>query len=454
MKLPSRFPDPETADPQGCGLVAVGGYLSPELLIDAYAHGIFPWPCDEDSPLMWYSLDPRMVLLPERFRYSKSLRRVVESGRFEVCVDTCFEDVIRSCAAVKREGQDGTWITEAMVEAYCRLHRMGVAHSFETLCDGRLVGGLYGVSLGRFFCGESMFHTVRDASKVAFVKLVEYSLMHGFRFIDAQQPTRHLSSLGAEPMPRKEYLKMLDDNLVIQNQSNQSNRNNQSILKLQSFKSHSVALSLGGNQGDVRRSIGEALRLLGEVLGPLTACSRFYESEPWGFDHPVPNFLNVCAVFDTDLSPHEVLEAAMQIEKRLGRQRTAVSSQQSAVSGQQLAVSSQQSAVGRGWNTRVPLKHSNIQALKHSHYSSRPIDIDILFYDNRVIDCPDLQVPHPRMHLRRFVLQPLAELMPQFVHPVLKLRIAELLSVCPDRGVVKKCPATTGNKPKKMKSDI
>ena len=405
--LPSQFPDPETADPRGRGLVAVGGDLSPELLVDAYAHGIFPWPSDEECPLTWYSLDPRMVLLPDEFRYTKSLRRTVESGCFEVRVDTCFEQVIRSCAAVEREDQYGTWITDAMIQAYCRLHRMGITHSFETFCDGELVGGLYGVSLGRFFCGESMFHTVRDASKVAFVKLVEYSLMHGFRFIDAQQPTRHLASLGAQPMPRRDFLKMLEDNLVIQNQNVQ---NNPIFLATRHFKTHTVALSLGGNQGEVRRSINEALRLLGETVGPMAACSRFYESEPWGFDHPVPNFLNVCAVFDTDLTPPEVLTSAMLIERLLGRQRPATSGQQS-------------------------IQNSKFK-IQNSHYSSRPIDIDILFYDSRVIDTSDLQVPHPRLHQRRFVLEPLAELMPQFMHPLLKKNIAELYSACDDPGKV------------------
>ena len=151
------FPDPHDAEGQESyypGLLAIGGDLSPERLIEAYSRGIFPW-YNEGEPILWWSLDPRMVLLPEEFRYSKSLRRVVESGRFEVQVDTCFEKVIRACAEVSREGQNGTWITDDMIEAYCRLHRMGIAHSFETFCDGELVGGLYGVSLGRFFSGAT-----------------------------------------------------------------------------------------------------------------------------------------------------------------------------------------------------------------------------------------------------------------------------------------------------------
>lgn len=200
------FPDPEESEPDG--LLAIGGDLSPERLLTAYANGIFPW-YDEGQPLLWWSLDPRMVLFPDEFRYSKSLRRVVRSGRYEVRTDTAFEAVMRHCAAVPREGQDGTWITDDMVEAYTRLHDLGLAHSFETYCDGKLVGGLYGISLGRFFFGESMFHTLPDASKTAFVHLVQYACEHGFKLIDAQQQTRHLASLGARPIPRSQYLSIL-----------------------------------------------------------------------------------------------------------------------------------------------------------------------------------------------------------------------------------------------------
>lgn len=201
------FPDPEEADSDG--LIAVGGDLSPQRLLEAYCCGIFPW-YSEGEPLLWWSLDPRMVMFPDEFRYSKSLRRVVRSGRFEVRIDTCFEQVMRSCGRVAREGQDGTWITEEMVQAYVELHRLGFAHSFETFFQGELVGGLYGVSVGDIFCGESMFHTMTDASKVAFVRLVEFCKTHNFRLIDAQQETRHLASLGARPIPRRAYLDMLD----------------------------------------------------------------------------------------------------------------------------------------------------------------------------------------------------------------------------------------------------
>lgn len=207
------FPDPEEANPDG--LLAIGGDLSPQRLVNAYCQGIFPWPC-EGEPLLWFSLDPRMVLrldgqegAEDGFRCSKSLRRTVRSGRFEVRIDTCFEEVMRHCAAVERVGQEGTWITPEMIEAYTCLHRLGLAHSFETFRDGRLVGGLYGVSVGPMFCGESMFHLERDASKVAFVRLVDFCRAHGFKFIDAQQETAHLASLGARPMSRKDYLALL-----------------------------------------------------------------------------------------------------------------------------------------------------------------------------------------------------------------------------------------------------
>ena len=402
------FPDPCDAEGQETfypGLLAIGGDLSPERLVAAYSRGIFPW-YNEGEPILWWSLDPRMVLLPEEFRYSKSLRRVVESGRFEVRIDSCFEKVIRACAAVSREGQDGTWITEDMISAYCKLHKMGVAHSFETFLNGELVGGLYGVSLGRFFSGESMFHKVRDASKVAFVKLVEYSLMHGFRFIDAQQPTKHLASLGAKEMDREVFLGMLREEM---GNGGRSNLNNRMIGKCDSvWLSHSVVFSMGGNEGDVSETMDRACEMIGKSIGRVCLRSRDYESEPWGFDHPVPNFVNRCVVVDTELSAREVLSGIMQIEKVLGRVRDGFGVQ----------------------GSKFKVEGSRFS------YSSRPIDIDILFYDSRVIDEPDLQVPHPRLHLRRFVLAPLAELMPSFRHPVLKKSVAELLNECEDKGKV------------------
>ena len=199
------FPNPEEAEPEG--IIAIGGDLPPERLINAYCCGIFPW-FNEDDPILWWSLDPRMVLYPDEFRYSKSLRRVVKSGKYEVRIDTQFEQVMHHCAHVDRtaQGQTGTWITEDMVNAYVHLHRLGLAHSFETYYQDTLVGGLYGVSLGPFFFGESMFHTMPDASKVAFVRLVQFCTDYHFRLIDAQQESPHLASLGARPILRSEYL--------------------------------------------------------------------------------------------------------------------------------------------------------------------------------------------------------------------------------------------------------
>lgn len=214
------FPNPEEAEPEG--IIAIGGDLSPARLINAYCSGIFPW-FNEDEPILWWSLDPRMVLFPDEFRYSKSLQRTVRSGKYEVRIDTSFEQVMRHCGTVDRskQGQNGTWITEEMVEAYVRLHQLGLAHSFETYYQGEMVGGLYGVSLGPFFFGESMFHTMTDASKVAFVRLVQFAREHHFRLIDAQQESTHLASLGARPIPRSEYLTELnaigDDNTILGN---------------------------------------------------------------------------------------------------------------------------------------------------------------------------------------------------------------------------------------------
>lgn len=200
------FPDPNESEPEG--IIAIGGDLSPLRLLNAYASGIFPW-YNPGQRILWWSLDPRMVLFPDEFRCSKSLCRVVKSGKFEVRIDTAFRQVMHHCAATKRSGQHGTWITSEMLEAYCRLHDMGYAHSFETYHEGQLVGGLYGVSLGQAFFGESMFHTVTDASKVAFVRLVEFCRNNHFRLIDAQQQTPHLASLGARPIPRTQFLDIL-----------------------------------------------------------------------------------------------------------------------------------------------------------------------------------------------------------------------------------------------------
>lgn len=206
----SAFPDPALAEPDG--LLAIGGDLSVERLLTAYASGIFPW-FGDDSPILWWSPDPRMVLLPSEFKRSKSLRQTLNKGLFEVKFDENFEKVIRACAETKRKAEDGTWITPEMIRAYVTLHEQGYAHSVETYHDGKLAGGLYGISLGKAFFGESMVHLERDASKVALSALVERTREMDFRFIDAQQRTEHLRSLGARPVPRTVFLEMLKEAL-------------------------------------------------------------------------------------------------------------------------------------------------------------------------------------------------------------------------------------------------
>ena len=198
-----NFPPASMANKDG--LLAFGGDLSSERLIVAYANGIFPW-SNENGPILWWSLDPRLVIRPGEMKVSKSLRHTLHSGRFESKIDADFEGVIRHCAQMPREGQDGTWLNDDMIEAYLQLHQMGLAHSFETYCEGELVGGLYGVALGKVFCGESMFHTMSDASKVAFHQLHTFLLEHGFKLIDCQQETKHLVSLGAYPIDRQDYI--------------------------------------------------------------------------------------------------------------------------------------------------------------------------------------------------------------------------------------------------------
>lgn len=203
-----NIPNPELADEDG--LIAVGGDFEPQRLYNAYCCGIFPWYIDESDTPMWYSPDPRMVLDISNFHYPKSLKRVVNSHKFEIRIDSCFQQVMEHCAKVTRQDQYETWISPPFIEAYTRLHELGLAHSFETFYEGNLVGGLYGISLGSVFCGESMFHTMTDASKVAFVSLVHFCKQNGITHIDAQQETEHLSFLGATPIPRKDYLKILN----------------------------------------------------------------------------------------------------------------------------------------------------------------------------------------------------------------------------------------------------
>jgi leucyl/phenylalanyl-tRNA--protein transferase len=203
------FPDPELAEEDG--LLGVGGDLSPARLLLAYANGIFPW-FSKGEPIMWWSPDPRCVLRPEKLKISTSLRQALKKGNYEVRFDTCFEEVIMQCSAVKRKGQRGTWITREMQEAYILLHALGYAHSAEVFMDGKLAGGLYGVSIGGTYSGESMFHLKPEASKIALYHLVERLKERGCPLIDCQVTNPHLLSLGAEEMPRKKFLKQLIKN--------------------------------------------------------------------------------------------------------------------------------------------------------------------------------------------------------------------------------------------------
>lgn len=201
------FPAVDQALDDPNGLLAIGGPLSPARLEMAYRHGIFPWFSD-GQPVLWWSPDPRAVFLPGELHISRSLRKRVRKGEFKLALDRRFEDVMRACAA-PRAGQPGTWITSEMIEAYVRLHRLGLAHSVEVYEGGELVGGLYGVAIGGAFFGESMFSRRTDASKVALVWLSQQLWHWGFQMIDCQMPTAHLTSLGARETPRAGFLRLL-----------------------------------------------------------------------------------------------------------------------------------------------------------------------------------------------------------------------------------------------------
>lgn len=195
------------------GIVAIGGDLSPERLIIAYSSGIFPW-YSEGEPILWWSLNPRMVMEPSELKITKSLRKVIESNKFSCSIDADFDRVIRMCAIVERDNQEGTWINEDMIAAYKELHKLGFAHSVETYLENELVGGLYGISIGRVFCGESMFHTKTDASKIALYNLCDFLIKNNFDFIDVQQDTPHMRRMGAYPIPRKDFIKRLKQSII------------------------------------------------------------------------------------------------------------------------------------------------------------------------------------------------------------------------------------------------
>ncbi|NIP31158.1 MAG: leucyl/phenylalanyl-tRNA--protein transferase [Candidatus Dadabacteria bacterium] len=204
------FPDPMKSDPSG--LLAIGGDLSVERLLLAYKMGIFPW-YSEDQPILWFSPDPRLIINLNDYKPSKSLLKIANSGKFKVKADLNFQKVIENCAIVRRFGQSGTWITSEMKNAYVQLHNKGYAHSFETYLENELVGGLYGVSLGGAFFGESMFHVVSNASKVAFYHLVQKCIELNIDFIDSQIPTDHMKNLGGKEIPREEFLRVLKKSL-------------------------------------------------------------------------------------------------------------------------------------------------------------------------------------------------------------------------------------------------
>jgi leucyl/phenylalanyl-tRNA---protein transferase len=206
---PDRFPPPSAALTEPNGLLAAGGDLAPERLLNAYVRGIFPW-YEEGQPILWWSPDPRAVLWLDELHISRSLHRSLIKGGFEVRFDTAFEAVIAGCAA-PRSYTDATWITADMTAAYTRLHRLGWAHSIETWRRGELVGGMYGVAIGRVFFGESMFSRVSDASKVALVRLVERLKERQFVLIDCQVASAHTLSLGARNIPRREFLAQLSE---------------------------------------------------------------------------------------------------------------------------------------------------------------------------------------------------------------------------------------------------
>ena len=202
------FPPTDTAMPEPNGLLAAGGRLSPARLLTAYRQGIFPW-YEEGQPILWWSPDPRAVLFPGELKISRSLQKTIRNAGYTVSCDQAFGQVVRACAAPR--GVAGTWITPEMARAYAHMHKLGHAHSVETWDGDRLVGGLYGMAIGRVFYGESMFSTERDASKVALAHLVARLQDWGFGLIDCQLPTSHLASLGARLIPRKEFEALLDD---------------------------------------------------------------------------------------------------------------------------------------------------------------------------------------------------------------------------------------------------
>lgn len=204
------FPPAEDALIEPNGLLAIGGDLTAERLLQAYSQGIFPW-FSEEQPVLWWSPNPRMVLFPHELIVSRSMTKRLKRIDYEVRFNSTFRQVMEACANINRPGQDGTWITDMMINAYTKLHESGYALSAETWMNGKLVGGVYGVAIGKMFYGESMFHHVTDASKIAFIHLVQHLATQGFGLIDCQMKTPHLASMGARDIPRNEFLQRLSE---------------------------------------------------------------------------------------------------------------------------------------------------------------------------------------------------------------------------------------------------
>lgn len=201
------FPPVEEASPEG--ILAVGGDLSTERLLLAYKNGIFPW-FEDDEPILWWSPEERMVLFFEDLKITKSMRNVLNQKKFKVTFNTAFREVISNCKKITRKDQPGTWITDDMIEAYCKLHEIGVAKSIEVWQEDELVGGLYGIDLGHIFCGESMFSKVSNASKVAFIHLAKYLEQNNYRILDCQVYNDHLASLGCVEIDREDFMMVLN----------------------------------------------------------------------------------------------------------------------------------------------------------------------------------------------------------------------------------------------------
>jgi len=205
-KYSLNFPNPRDANEEG--IVAWGGDLNPSRLIRAYQNGIFPWYSNQD-PILWWSTDPRLIMEFDEFKLRKSLKKNLK--KFEYKFNTNFNSVMHNCATTIRNNQEGSWINEELIEAFITLHGMGIAHSVESYQNGKLVGGLYGLTIGKVFCGESMFTHVSDASKAAYYVLVQHLKQWGYGFIDCQVPTEHLKSLGAKEITRDEFLNRLEE---------------------------------------------------------------------------------------------------------------------------------------------------------------------------------------------------------------------------------------------------